>query len=59
MSAKIMPVVVKRYAQTRLYDATSGRYVSVDQLRGWAQEGVDFAVTDAETGEDITRVLLA
>ena len=33
------PIIVKRYAQNRLYDAANGRYVSVDQLRGWMAEG--------------------
>ena len=53
------PVLIRRYARSRLYDARSCRYVSVAQLRDWATEGVAVAVIDAETGEDITRVLLA
>lgn len=32
---------------------------SIDELREWAACAVDFVVIDAETGEDITRVLLA
>jgi polyhydroxyalkanoate synthesis regulator protein len=52
-------VLVKRYAGTRLYDATHMRYVSLGQLRRWAAEGFRFSVIDAETGADITRVLLA
>lgn len=51
--------LVKRYARNRLYDTASRRYVSVEQLRGWAAEGVAVSVIDAETGEDIARVLLA
>jgi polyhydroxyalkanoate synthesis regulator protein len=50
---------VKRYARTRLYDTTNARYVSLEQLRGWAADNVAFAVIDAETGVDVTRVLLA
>ncbi len=53
------PILVKRYARSRLYDAASRRYVSVEQLRVWAAEGVAFSVIDAETGADVTRVLLA
>ena len=53
------PVLVKRYARSRLYDTAARRYVTVEQLRTWAAEGIAFAVVDTETGADITRVLLA
>ena len=52
-------IVVKRYARSRLYDPAGQRYVSLEQLRDWAAEGVAFSVVDTETGEDVTRVLLA
>ena len=52
-------IVVKRYAGSRLYDATNRRYVTLAQLRTWAAEGIAFAVIDAATGADVTRVLLA
>ena len=55
----IQPIIVKRYARSRLYDATHRRYVSVDELRAWASSGTDFRVLDAETGDDVTRILLA
>jgi hypothetical protein len=32
---------------------------SVEELRAWDAKGVDFVVLDSETGEDVTRVLLA
>ena len=51
--------IVKRYARSRLYDVTHGRYVTVDELRGWVANGVPFSVLDAETGSDIKHVLLA
>ena len=53
------PILVRRYARSRLYDATRGRYVSVEQLRDWDAGGVAFWVIDAETEADVTRVLLA
>ena len=53
------PILVKRYVGLRLYDATNGRYVSVAQLRRWAADSVVFIVIDAETGVDVTRVVLA
>jgi len=56
---KSQPILVKRYARSRLYDAANQRYVSVEQLRGWAADGVAFVVLDTETGADVTRILLA
>jgi len=53
------PILVKRFGRSRLYDTAEGRYVSIDELREWQREGIAFCVRDAETGEDITRVLLA
>jgi len=53
------PTLVKRYGGGRLYDATAGRYVTLDDLRRWQAQGVAFEVRDAETGDDIARVLLA
>jgi polyhydroxyalkanoate synthesis regulator protein len=53
------PVLVKRYARHRLYDATHGAYVSLEQLRAWARRGVAFEVIHVETGAHVTRVLLA
>lgn len=52
------PILVKRYAQSRFYETANARYVTLDELRQWARERVVFTVRDAETGDDITRVLL-
>ena len=49
-------ILVKRYARSRLYDTARRCYMSVEQLRQWAAEGVVFSVIDAETGSDVTRV---
>jgi polyhydroxyalkanoate synthesis regulator protein len=57
--ANVQPVLVKRYARSRLYDTANRRYVSLEQLQGWMAGGVAFYIIDAETGSDITRVLLA
>ena len=54
-----VPVIIRRYARSRLYDAAHGRYVSMDTLRLWQARGIAFMVLDAETGADITRVLMA
>jgi polyhydroxyalkanoate synthesis regulator protein len=53
------PILVKRYARSRLYDTASGRYVTIDELRQWRRKPVAFIVQDAETGQDVTRALFA
>jgi polyhydroxyalkanoate synthesis repressor PhaR len=58
-SPKYLPILVRRYARSRLYDTVARRYLTVDDLRQWIKDGVSFQVQDSETGEDITRVLLA
>lgn len=57
-AAKGQSVVVKRYARSRLYDVTNQNYVTVEQLRGCAANGIAFSVVDAETGEDVTSVVI-
>jgi polyhydroxyalkanoate synthesis regulator protein len=52
-------IVVKRYAKTRLYNATAGRYVTIADLRKWTERAIPFVVLDAESGRDITRELVA
>ena len=54
-----MPKLVKRYARTRLYDAEALRYVTHADLMVRVSKGIGFVVIDAETGKDITRILLA
>ena len=58
MQPRSEPRLVKRYARSRLYDTLASRYVTVSELRDWRMRGVKFVVRDAETGDDITLVLL-
>jgi polyhydroxyalkanoate synthesis regulator protein len=51
-------LLIKWCVRSRLFDAANRRYVSLEQLRDWAAEGVAFVVQDTEAGEDLTRVLL-
>jgi polyhydroxyalkanoate synthesis regulator protein len=53
------PILVKRYDRSHLYDTVAGQYLTVESLRHWAATGIRFMVIDVETGEDVTRVLLA
>ena len=52
------PIRVKKYANRRLYNTASSSYVTLDDLAALVQDGVDFVVTDAKSGEDITRSVL-
>jgi polyhydroxyalkanoate synthesis repressor PhaR len=52
------PVVVKKYANRRLYNTAASSYVTLDDLAQMIKEGGDFVVYDAKTGEDITRSVL-
>ena len=51
-------VVIKKYANRRLYNTASSSYVTLDHLAEMVREGVDFVVYDAKTNEDITRSVL-
>ena len=51
-------VVIKKYANRRLYDTESSTYITLDRLAQMVREGREFEVVDAKTGEDITRQVL-
>ena len=51
-------VVVKKYANRRLYNTESSSYITLDSLAEMVRAGRDFVVYDAKTGEDITRSVL-
>ena len=52
------PVIVKKYANRRLYNTATSSYVTLDDLAKMIKEGGDFVAYDAKTGEDITRSVL-
>ena len=52
------PVVIKKYANRRLYNKGESKYVTLDDLAAMVREGVDFVVLDATSGDDITRSVL-
>jgi polyhydroxyalkanoate synthesis repressor PhaR len=52
------PVVVKKYANRRLYNTEASTYVTLDDLAKMVRVGRDFVVYDAKTGDDITRSVL-
>ncbi len=52
------PVVIKKYANRRLYNTQTSSYVTLDHLSQMVKEGTEFEVHDARTGENITRSVL-
>ncbi|MEM7177740.1 MAG: polyhydroxyalkanoate synthesis repressor PhaR [Pseudomonadota bacterium] len=52
------PIIIKKYANRRLYNTAKSSYVTLDDLSQMVRAGKDFAVFDAKTGDDITRSVL-
>lgn len=51
-------VVVKKYANRRLYNTATSTYVTLEDLARMVREGVEFVVFDAKSNEDLTRQIL-
>ncbi len=51
-------VVIKKYANRRLYNTATSAYVTLDDLARMVREGVEFTVHDAKTNDDLTRQIL-
>lgn len=51
-------VVIKKYANRRLYDTSTSSYVTLDHLSELVRQGIDFEVRDAKSKEDITKAVL-
>lgn len=58
MPAKDEPVVIKKYANRRLYNTGTSTYVTLEDLADMVKKGEDFTVQDAKTGDDITHPVL-
>ncbi len=53
------PIIIKKYANRRLYNTQSSSYVTLDYLAQMVRDGTEFEVRDARSGEDLTRSVLA
>ena len=51
-------VVIKKYANRRLYNTATSAYVTLEDLARMVREGVEFVVYDAKTNDDLTRQIL-
>jgi polyhydroxyalkanoate synthesis repressor PhaR len=52
------PIVIKKYANRRLYNTRSSSYITLDHLARMTREDIEFRVIDAKTGADITHSIL-
>ena len=52
-------VTIKRYANRRLYDTSTGTYVTAADIAAMADDEKNVVVYDAVTGEDVTDFILA
>ena len=51
-------IIIKKYANRRLYNTSSSSYITLDDLAGMVRENVEFVVLDAKSGDDITHSIL-
>ena len=57
-SVKDDTVIIKKYANRRLYNTRSSSYITLDHLAKMTRENVDYKVIDAKSGADITHQIL-
>lgn len=50
--------LIKKYPNRRLYDTAISSYITLADVKGLVLDGVEFQVTDAKTGTDLTRTIL-
>ena len=53
------PILIKRYANRKLYDQSRSRYVTLEELEELIRQGREIRVVDAVSGEDLTALTLA
>jgi polyhydroxyalkanoate synthesis repressor PhaR len=58
MAKENNPIIIKKYANRRLYNTDTSAYITLEDLAAIVKKGDDFLVYDAKSGEDITRSVL-
>jgi polyhydroxyalkanoate synthesis repressor PhaR len=51
--------LIKKYANRKLYDTRTSKYVTLDAIADLVRDGRDIRVVDRDTGNDITQVVLS
>lgn len=54
----VKSVIIKKYANRRLYNTDTSTYVTLDDLAAMVRNECDFMVFDAKTGEELTHSVL-
>ncbi len=52
------PIIIKKYANRRLYNTRDSKYITLDFLAELVRQNIEFQVLDAKSGEDITHSVL-
>ena len=52
------PIIIKKYANRRLYNTRTSSYITLDHLAQMVKENIEFKVLDAKTGADLTHTIL-
>lgn len=50
--------LIKKYKNRRLYDTSMSQYITLDQLKRYVIDGVEFKIEDSESNKDITNAIL-
>ncbi len=51
--------LIKKYANRKLYDTRTSRYITLDGISALVRDGYDIEVVDRESGADITPLVLS
>ena len=52
------PVIIKKYADRRLYNTTTRTFVTLKDVAEMVRQGMEFAIHETESGKDVTRSVL-
>ncbi len=52
------PILIRKYANRRLYDTSQSRYVTIEDLTAMVKNDIEFKVIDTASGADLTRFTL-
>ncbi|PCH99467.1 MAG: hypothetical protein COB76_05680 [Alphaproteobacteria bacterium] len=58
ISSMALPILIKRYANRRLYDTSKGAYIKLSDIAETLREGHDINVVDAKTGKQMTKTVM-
>jgi polyhydroxyalkanoate synthesis repressor PhaR len=51
--------LIKKYANRKLYDTQTSRYITLEGIAGLVRDGQTIEVVDRDTGQDLTQVVLS